>query len=72
MTQEAGRTTASGQPSSYPKKGNDARVPEGPSLLATALYFFVDELGLGELLPGPIDVPFAEGDYLEPDLISSP
>lgn len=30
---------------------------------------FVRAHGLGELLPGPVDVIFAEGDYLEPDLI---
>ena len=37
--------------------------------LAAALYGFVEEHGLGEVLPGPIDVLFAEGDYLEPDLV---
>jgi len=30
---------------------------------------FVREHELGELLPGPVDVIFAEGDYLEPDLV---
>ena len=30
---------------------------------------FVRELDLGEVLPGPVDVIFAEGDYLEPDLV---
>ena len=30
---------------------------------------FVREHDLGEILPGPIDVIFAEGDYLAPDLV---
>ena len=30
---------------------------------------FVREHHLGELLPGPVDVLFAEGDYLAPDLV---
>lgn len=30
---------------------------------------FVRMHGLGELFPGPIDVLFGEGDYLEPDLV---
>src|SRR5687768_14481420 len=30
---------------------------------------FVDEHALGIVYPGPIDVLFAEGDYLEPDLV---
>lgn len=30
---------------------------------------FVREHDLGEVFPGPIDVIFAEGDYLEPDLV---
>ena len=30
---------------------------------------FVREHRLGEVLPGPIDVLFGEGDYLEPDLV---
>lgn len=30
---------------------------------------FVDEHVLGWVLPGPVDVLFAEGDYLEPDLV---
>ncbi|HEX6940296.1 MAG TPA: Uma2 family endonuclease [Longimicrobiales bacterium] len=30
---------------------------------------FVDSHRLGWVLPGPIDILFAEGDYLEPDLV---
>lgn len=30
---------------------------------------FVREHDLGEVFPGPVDVIFAEGDYLEPDLV---
>ncbi len=30
---------------------------------------FVGEHRLGEVLPGPIDILFGEGDYLEPDLV---
>jgi Uma2 family endonuclease len=30
---------------------------------------FVRKHDLGEVFPGPIDVIFAEGDYLEPDLV---
>jgi Uma2 family endonuclease len=30
---------------------------------------FVDAHGLGTVFPGPVDVLFAEGDYLEPDLV---
>lgn len=37
--------------------------------LTTLLSGFVQEHGLGEVLTGPIDVLFAEGDYLEPDLL---
>ena len=37
-------------------------------LIAT-LHPFVEGHDLGEILPGPVDVIFADGDYLEPDLI---
>ncbi len=37
--------------------------------LTTLLTSFVDDHALGVVLPGPIDVLFAEGDYLEPDLV---
>ena len=30
---------------------------------------FVRGHGLGEIFPGPIDILFGEGDYLEPDLV---
>lgn len=33
------------------------------------LHGFVDQHNLGWVLPGPVDVLFAEGDYLEPDLV---
>lgn len=33
-----------------------------------ALGAFVRDHALGQLFPGPIDVLFGEGDYLEPDL----
>jgi Uma2 family endonuclease len=37
--------------------------------LIEVLNPFVRAHDLGELLPGPVDVIFAEGDYLEPDLV---
>lgn len=37
--------------------------------LLPLLREFVLEHGLGEILPGPVDVLFAEGDYLVPDLV---
>ena len=37
--------------------------------LSEVLRPFVRKHGLGRVLPGPIDVLFAEGDYLEPDLV---
>jgi len=37
--------------------------------LIVVLDRFVEDHALGEVLPGPIDVLFAEGDYLEPDLV---
>ena len=37
--------------------------------LAAVLHGFVDERGLGKVFPGPIDVIFADGDYLQPDLL---
>lgn len=37
--------------------------------LVTLLNGFVRERGLGELYAGPVDVLFAEGDYVEPDLV---
>jgi len=37
--------------------------------LVSALHSFVVAHDLGEVLPGPVDVLFAEGDYFEPDLV---
>lgn len=37
--------------------------------LIMLLHPFVREHGLGELYPGPVDVLFGEGDYLEPDIV---
>ena len=37
--------------------------------LVTLLNEFVREHGLGEVYAGPVDVLFAEGDYLEPDIV---
>ncbi|HEX8903568.1 MAG TPA: Uma2 family endonuclease [Longimicrobiaceae bacterium] len=37
--------------------------------LGFVLEGFIREHGLGELYPGPADVLFGEGDYLEPDLL---
>lgn len=37
--------------------------------LFARLHAFVQEHGLGEVFPGPLDVLFAEGDYLEPDVL---
>ena len=37
--------------------------------LTTLLHRFVEENGLGEVLVSPFDVLFAEGDYVEPDLL---
>lgn len=37
--------------------------------LVSLLHGFVEAHDLGWVLPGPVDVLFAEGDYLEPDLV---
>src|SRR5688500_11271223 len=37
--------------------------------LIMRLHPFVEQFGLGRVYIGPIDVLFAEGDYLEPDLV---
>lgn len=37
--------------------------------ITTLLTAFVRAHALGTVLPGPVDVLFAEGDYLEPDLV---
>jgi Uma2 family endonuclease len=37
--------------------------------LASALHAFATARDLGEVLPGPVDVLFAEGDYFEPDIV---
>ena len=37
--------------------------------LLVILHEYLQEHGLGEVLPGPIDVLFAEGDYYEPDAV---
>jgi len=39
------------------------------SELMIVMGAFVQEHALGVVLPGPIDVLFGEGDYLEPDLV---
>lgn len=52
-------------------------VTPGPSLrhqqivvrLTALLYRFVEENRLGEVIVSPFDVLFAEGDYVEPDLV---
>ena len=36
--------------------------------LTVVLDAFIQAHGLGELYPGPVDILFAEGDYLAPDL----
>lgn len=37
--------------------------------LVSILHDFVRSNGLGEVFAGPVDVLFAEGDYLEPDIV---
>lgn len=37
--------------------------------LMRVLGTFVHKHGLGDLLPGPVDVLFGEGDYVQPDLV---
>jgi Uma2 family endonuclease len=37
--------------------------------LVTALNAFVRDHGLGQVFAGPVDVLFAEGDYLQPDIV---
>lgn len=37
--------------------------------LLARLHPFVQEHGLGEVFPGPLDILFAEGDYVEPDVL---
>ena len=37
--------------------------------LGSRLHGFVEQHELGWVIPGPVDVLFAEGDYLEPDLV---
>ncbi|HUG42353.1 MAG TPA: Uma2 family endonuclease [Longimicrobiales bacterium] len=37
--------------------------------LGALLNGFVREHGLGQVYPGPVDVLFAEGDFLEPDIV---
>jgi len=52
-------------------------VTPGPSLrhqlivteLTALLYRFVEANGLGKVLVSPFDVLFAEGDYVEPDIM---
>jgi Uma2 family endonuclease len=52
-------------------------VTAGPALrhqriatdLVTLLNTFVQSHGLGQVFTGPVDVLFAEGDYLEPDIV---
>ncbi|HVG44364.1 MAG TPA: Uma2 family endonuclease [Longimicrobium sp.] len=57
--------------------GGELYVTPAPTLthqkvvtrLMFALEQFIRAHGLGELYVGPVDVLFAEGDYLEPDLV---
>lgn len=37
--------------------------------LVSILHAFVESHDLGEVFAGPVDVLFAEGDYLEPDVV---
>jgi Uma2 family endonuclease len=37
--------------------------------LVARLFVFADSRGLGGVFAGPLDVLFAEGDYLEPDIL---
>jgi len=37
--------------------------------LVSQLHVFTTAQGLGEVFPAPLDVLFAEGDYLEPDIV---
>lgn len=37
--------------------------------LLTQLFGFAKEHDLGQVFPGPLDVLFADGDYLEPDIL---
>lgn len=37
--------------------------------LFAKLFGFVEEHDLGEVFPAPVDVLFAEGDYMEPDIV---
>jgi len=46
-----------------------SRHQEIVSYLLWRLYDFAREHGLGKVFPAPLDVLFAEGDYLEPDVI---
>ena len=48
-----------------PRPAHQALVGE----LTTRLTAFVRDHDLGWIVPGPVDVLFAEGDYLEPDLV---
>jgi Uma2 family endonuclease len=57
--------------------GGELYVTPSPTLmhqktvtrLVAALVPFVEANGLGELYVGPVDILFAEGDYLTPDLV---
>ena len=49
--------------------GPSARHQEVVGELLYRLIGFVKEHHLGKVFPGPFDVLFAEGDYLEPDLL---
>ena len=48
-----------------PRRGHQRVVMD----LGTVLNAFVRAHDLGELYPAPIDVLFAEGDYVQPDLV---
>lgn len=39
------------------------------TVLSSRLHMFAESHALGEVYAGPFDVLFAEGDYLEPDLL---
>lgn len=53
----------------YVTPGPSPRHQRVVTRLIQLLGPFVHEHGLGEVFPGPIDVLFGEGDYVEPDLV---
>jgi Uma2 family endonuclease len=49
--------------------GPAARHQRVVGRLFSGLFVFVEANDLGEVFPGPFDVLFAEGDYVEPDIV---